>query len=39
MQRNLDWFLYWLQGREDSQPEKQEQYRRWKAMAKNSTEP
>ena len=34
MQSNLDWFLFWLQGKEDPQPDKQDQYRRWKALAK-----
>lgn len=27
--RNLDWFRFWLQGKEDSAPGKAEQYRRW----------
>jgi dipeptidyl aminopeptidase/acylaminoacyl peptidase len=32
MQRNLEWFNFWLQGKEDHDPEKREQYSRWKAM-------
>lgn len=32
MQRNLDWFNFWLQGREDPDPLKQEQYGRWRGM-------
>ncbi|MEQ8750786.1 MAG: prolyl oligopeptidase family serine peptidase, partial [Amphiplicatus sp.] len=31
-ERNLDWFSFWLQGREDSDPAKQEQYSRWRAL-------
>lgn len=31
-QRNLDWFAFWLQGKEDSDPKKHEQYARWRAM-------
>lgn len=27
--RNLDWFRFWLQGYEDPDPAKEEQYRRW----------
>ncbi len=30
--RNLDWFAFWLQGREDPDPAKAAQYRRWKAL-------
>ena len=30
--RNLDWFSFWLQGREDSDAAKIEQYRRWNGM-------
>ena len=29
MERNLDWFDYWMLGKTDSSPEKQEQYKRW----------
>ena len=32
--RNLDWFEYWMFGRRDPDPAKQEQYRRWEAMAR-----
>ncbi|HKZ77008.1 MAG TPA: prolyl oligopeptidase family serine peptidase [Pyrinomonadaceae bacterium] len=32
MQLNLDWFNFWLQGREDPDPAKREQYVRWRAM-------
>lgn len=32
MQRNVDWFRFWLQGKEDPNPAKREQYTRWKAM-------
>jgi dipeptidyl aminopeptidase/acylaminoacyl peptidase len=32
MRRNLDWFQFWLLGTEDSDPSKQEQYLRWRAM-------
>ena len=30
---NLDWFRFWLQGYEDSAPEKQARYVRWRSMA------
>jgi len=30
--RNLDWFDYWMFGRKDPDPSKQEQYARWEAM-------
>jgi len=30
--RNLDWFDYWMLGRRDSDPSKQDQYARWEAM-------
>lgn len=29
---NYDWFRFWLQGYEDSNPDKSEQYRRWREM-------
>ena len=32
MERNLDWFSYWLLGRTDPDPGKREQYARWTAM-------
>ena len=31
-QRNLDWFNFWLQDKEDPNPEKQDQYIRWRGM-------
>jgi dipeptidyl aminopeptidase/acylaminoacyl peptidase len=31
-QRNLDWFRYWLQGYQDPDPAKADQYRRWQAL-------
>lgn len=31
-QRNLDWFRFWLQDYEDSNPKKAEQYKRWQEM-------
>lgn len=30
--RNLDWFAFWLQGREDPNPAKKTQYDRWREM-------
>src|SRR5580704_196873 len=36
MQRNLDWFRFWLQSYEDGQPEKQEQYRLWRSLAESA---
>lgn len=32
MRRNLDWFLFWLQGREDRDSREREQYSRWRSM-------
>jgi dipeptidyl aminopeptidase/acylaminoacyl peptidase len=32
LQRNIDWFRFWLQGYERPQPEDPEQYKRWRAM-------
>ncbi|WP_209023787.1 Atxe2 family lasso peptide isopeptidase [Sphingopyxis italica] len=29
-ERNLDWYRFWLKGEEDDEPEKAEQYRRWR---------
>jgi len=34
--RNLDWFDFWLRGREDPEPTKAAQYARWEAMSKES---
>jgi len=31
-ERNLDWFLFWLRGVEDSSPSKAEQYTHWRKM-------
>lgn len=31
-ERNLDWFHFWLQSAEDTQPTKHEQYRHWRRM-------
>jgi dipeptidyl aminopeptidase/acylaminoacyl peptidase len=31
-QRNLDWYRFWLQGYEDPDPAKKEQYTRWKHL-------
>lgn len=31
--RNIDWFRFWLQGYEDPDPAKHDQYARWRAMA------
>ena len=31
-QRNIDWFRFWLQGYEDPDPVKREEYKRWRAM-------
>jgi dipeptidyl aminopeptidase/acylaminoacyl peptidase len=33
-QRNLDWFRFWLQDSEDSDPSKIDQYQRWRALRK-----
>jgi dipeptidyl aminopeptidase/acylaminoacyl peptidase len=30
--RNLDWFRFWLEGYEDPEPAKAEQYARWRSM-------
>ena len=31
-ERNFDWFRFWLQGHVDPDPQKAEQYLRWRAM-------
>lgn len=31
-QRNLEWFMFWLQGIENPDPDKRTQYERWRAM-------
>lgn len=37
--RNLDWFRFWLQGDEDPDPAKREQYRRWRDWRDHSALP
>lgn len=36
--RNLDWFRFWLQGYKDPDPEKEEQYKRWRKMRQQQCE-
>jgi len=31
-ERNIDWFRFWLQGHEDPDPAKREEYKLWRAM-------
>ena len=31
-QGNVDWFVFWLKGEEDQDPEKADQYLRWRKM-------
>lgn len=31
-ERNIDWFRFWLQGYEDPDPAKREEYKRWRVM-------
>jgi len=31
-ERNVDWFRFWLQGHEDPDPSKREEYKRWRVM-------
>jgi hypothetical protein len=33
-QRNLDWLNFWLQDKEDPDPAKAEQYKRWRELRK-----
>src|SRR6266545_6454016 len=33
-QRNLDWFNFWLQNKEDPDPAKADQYKRWRELKK-----
>ncbi len=33
-ERNLDWFRFWLQDQEDPNPEKAEQFARWRELRK-----
>jgi len=35
MEMNLDWFEFWLSGREDPSPDKVEQYVRWREMQRD----
>lgn len=39
MNRNLDWFRFWLQGFENPQPVESDQYIRWRALAKQQQSP
>ena len=34
LQGNVDWFSFWLQGKEDPDAEKAEQYARWRELKK-----
>jgi dipeptidyl aminopeptidase/acylaminoacyl peptidase len=34
MERNLDWFNFWLQNKEDLDPAKTDQYQRWRELRK-----
>ena len=34
--RNLDWFRFWLEGEQDPDPTKTEQYKRWNHLARRS---
>ncbi len=34
LQGNVDWFSFWLQGYEDPDPAKAEQYARWRELRK-----
>jgi len=38
LQRNLDWYRFWLQGYERTDPEDPEQYVRWRAFRKEQDE-
>ena len=35
---NVDWFRFWLQGYEDPDPAKAEQYKRWRELRKLQAE-
>lgn len=35
----IDWLSFWLTGREDSNPDKRDQYRRWRAFRDSSATP
>jgi dipeptidyl aminopeptidase/acylaminoacyl peptidase len=34
-ERNVDWFRFWLEGEEDTSPEKRSQYSRWERLREN----
>jgi dipeptidyl aminopeptidase/acylaminoacyl peptidase len=36
-ERSIDWFDFWLNGREDVDPKKHEQYERWRALRRLQT--
>jgi dipeptidyl aminopeptidase/acylaminoacyl peptidase len=36
-QRNVDWFNFWLQDKEDSDPRKKDQYARWRSLKEQTT--
>lgn len=38
-ERNLDWFRFWLQGVEDDDPRKTEQYKHWRLMREAASNP
>jgi hypothetical protein len=38
VERNLDWFDYWMLGKKDPDARKQAQYERWEAMAQEMKE-
>jgi dipeptidyl aminopeptidase/acylaminoacyl peptidase len=38
-ERNVDWFNFWLEGKEDRHPAKAEQYMRWHELRKLSEKP
>lgn len=38
-ERNVDWFRFWLQGFEDNDPQKTEQYQHWRLMRSGRCEP
>lgn len=38
MERNMDWFDYWMLGKTSSSPQKQEQYKRWELVANEMQE-
>lgn len=38
-ERNLDWFRFWLQGEQDTNPNKREQYSRWQRFLSDKKTP